>query len=108
MELSPGDIFDAETDTVPENVTADLQRQSYSPRQCELVTDSGDLVTSAPEEFYSLKLAGDHAYLVKDHNKAVGLYEKYLRNVSQFYLKRVCLEVFSPGTEYGICIICRN
>lgn len=79
MELSPGDIFDAETDTVPENVTADLQRQNYSPRQCELVTDSGDLVTSAPEEFYSLKLAGDHAYLVKEYNKAVGLYEKYIR-----------------------------
>ena len=81
MELSPGDIFDAETDPVPENVTAEIQRHSYSPRQCELVTESGDLVSSDPEQFYSLKLAGDHAYLVRDYNKAVELYEKYLRKV---------------------------
>ena len=81
MELSPGDIFDAETDKVPENVTAELQRQNYFPRQCELVTESEDLVISTAEEFYSLKLAGDHAYLVRDYIKAVELYEKYLRNV---------------------------
>ena len=67
MELSPGDIFDAETDKVPENVTAELQRQNYFPRQCELVTESEDLVISTAEEFYSLKLAGDHAYLVRDY-----------------------------------------
>ena len=54
MELSPGDIFDAETDPVPENVTAELQRQSYSPRHCELVTISCDLVSPDPEQFYSL------------------------------------------------------
>ena len=81
MELSPGDIFDAETDPVPENVTAELQRQSYSPRQCELVTRSCDLVSPDPEQFYSLKLAGDHAYLVRDYMRAVTLYEKYLRKV---------------------------
>ena len=81
MELSPGDIFDAETDPVPENVTAELQRQSYSPRQCELVTRSCDLVSPDPEQFYSLKLAGDHAYLVRDYKRAVELYEKYLRKV---------------------------
>ena len=81
MELPPGDIFDAETDTVPENVTASLQRQSYSPRTCEVVTEPQELVSADPEEFYSLKLAGDHAYLVRDYTKAVELYERYLRNV---------------------------
>ena len=91
MELSPGDIFDAETDPVPENVTAELQRHSYSPRQCELVTESGDLVSSDPEQFYSLKLAGDHAYLVRDYNKAVELYEKYLRKVLDTGQAPLCL-----------------
>ena len=98
MELSPGDIFDAETDKVPENVTAELQRQNYFPRQCELVTESEDLVISTAEEFYSLKLAGDHAYLVRDYSKAVELYEKYLRNVS---FKHLYLS-FNYGNGYKL------
>ena len=103
MELSPGDIFDAETDKVPENVTAELQRQNYFSRQCELVTESEDLVISTAEEFYSLKLAGDHAYLVRDYIKAVELYEKYLRNVffKQLYLCYASTMVMGINFENG-------
>ena len=79
MDLPPGDIFDTETEDIPENVQADLDRMSYAPRLSEVTTEAGDLVNSDPEQFYSLKLAGDLAYLGRDFSRAAEMYEKYLR-----------------------------
>ena len=62
--------------------------KAFSMPASEFATliESEDIVISTAEEFYSLKLAGDHAYLVRDYSKAVELYEKYLRNVFSKHL----------------------
>ena len=79
MELPCGDVFDAEGDTVPEDVVAEQLRRSYRPRVCEEVASSSHLVSSDPSDIYSLKMAGDHAYLTRDYSAALGFYEQYLR-----------------------------
>ena len=50
MDLPPGDIFDTETEDIPENVQADLDRMSYTPRLSEVTTEAGDLVNSGEHE----------------------------------------------------------
>jgi len=78
MELTVGDIFDAENETIPENQTAAENRSCYEAKICEIQTKAENL--RSDEDYYSFKLAGDLAYFNKDYIGAVDLYKIYLEN----------------------------
>ena len=78
MDLTVGDVFDAETDTVPEDVAAAIDRRNYQAKYCEIQVNSAKLTSSKDNN--SNKLAGDLAYFTKNYKTAISHYEEYLRN----------------------------
>ena len=81
MELTVGDIFDAENETVPENQTAAENRSCYNAKICKIQTKAENLWSN--EDYYSFKLAGDLAYLNRNYSGAVDLYKIYLENTKE-------------------------
>ena len=78
MDLTVGDVFDAETETVPEDVAAAIDRQNYQAKYCEIQAESSKLTSS--KDNTNNKLAGDLAYFTKNYQAAIRHYEEYLRN----------------------------